>query len=78
LSMPRRHVESWTTLNLRAAFTLQAGGQWLADTSILLGVDNVLDTPPPFVNNGTIRIGYDQENGDLSGRIVSLRVRKKW
>jgi hypothetical protein len=78
VSVPNRHVASWTTLDLHAAYSPIAPSQsWLGDTTLSLGVDNLLDADPPFLNN-SVGIGYDQENGDLIGRMVSISVRKKW
>ena len=79
VSDPQRHVSSWTTLDLHAAYTFSSvGGGWLGDTTFALGADNVLDSDPPFLNNAAFGIGYDQENGDLTGRTVNFTVRKKW
>jgi iron complex outermembrane recepter protein len=78
LSVPRRNIASWTTADLRAAYSFGASDQhWLGDTTISLGVNNLFDAEPPFVNN-SLGIGYDQENGDLTGRIASVTIRKKW
>jgi iron complex outermembrane recepter protein len=78
LSVPRRHVESWTTADFRTAYTFGAAGQgMLGDTTISFAVNNLLDTDPPFLNNA-FGVGYDQENGDLTGRVVSLTLRKRW
>ncbi|MEJ0038611.1 MAG: TonB-dependent receptor [Gammaproteobacteria bacterium] len=72
-SSPARRVSSLTTFDLHAAYTLRA-----TNTTIALGVDNVFDEDPPFLNNAGASIGYDQENGDLIGRMVSATVRKVW
>lgn len=78
VSDPHRHVDSWTTLDMHASYALRAPkDSWLGDTTFSLGIDNLLDKDPPFLNN-PIGTGYDQENGDLIGRIWSLSVRKKW
>jgi iron complex outermembrane receptor protein len=78
-SNPQRHVASWTTFDLHAAYTLHSErGSWLEDTTFALGADNLFDRDPPFLNNALAGIGYDQENGDLTGRVVSFTVRKKW
>jgi outer membrane receptor protein involved in Fe transport len=79
VSAPQRSVSSWTTVDLHAAYTFgAAGGGWLGDTTFALGADNLFDKDPPFLNNSTVGIGYDQENGDLTGRTVNFTVRKKW
>jgi iron complex outermembrane receptor protein len=78
-SAPERGVPSWTTVDLHAAYTFgSASGGWLGDTTFALGADNLFDKDPPFLNNSAVGIGYDQENGDLTGRIVNFTVRKKW
>lgn len=77
-SIPERHVDSWTTFDLHAAYTVTSMEQaWWGDTTFSLGVDNLLDKDPPFLNN-SLGVGYDQENGDLTGRMWSITVRKKW
>jgi len=78
VSTPQRRVHSWTTVDLYESFEPDVAVQsWLGNTSFTLGVQNLLDTDPPFLNN-SIGIGYDQENGDLVGRMVRLSLRKKW
>jgi iron complex outermembrane recepter protein len=78
-SIPSRHVASWTTFDLHAAYTFHsAGGGWQENTTFALGAENLFDRNPPFLNNSTVGIGYDQENGDLTGRVISFTMRKKW
>jgi len=77
-SDPRRHVTSWTTVDLLTSY--QFGKEALgpfSDMRVSLGIENAFDERPPFVNNPA-GVGYDQENGDLLGRLISLNVRKKW
>jgi iron complex outermembrane receptor protein len=78
VSEPSRHVSSWTTIDLQTAYQFgrDAPGP-LSDLRVSLGIVNLLDARPPFVNN-PLGIGYDQENGDLLGRVISMSVRKKW
>src|SRR5262249_54465474 len=79
VSDPQRRVASWTTLDLHAGYTFGSiGTGWLSNTTLALGAENLLDKNPPFLNNSAVGIGYDQENGDLTGRVVSLSVRTKW
>jgi outer membrane receptor protein involved in Fe transport len=79
LSTPHRSIASWTTFDLHAAYTFSQHGEgWLGNTTLALGAENLFDRDPPFVNNAVASIGYDQENGDLTGRTVSLTVRKSW
>lgn len=78
ISVPNRRVGSLTTLDLQLSYETAADAPaWLASTRWSLGVQNVFDTHPPFLNNH-IGVGYDQENADLLGRFVSLELRKRW
>jgi hypothetical protein len=45
---------------------------------LALNVQNLLNINPPFLNNSAVGLGYDQENADLYGRMVSFEVRKAW
>jgi iron complex outermembrane receptor protein len=78
-SIPARDISSWTTVDLSLSYSIgrTAGGP-LSDTTLSLNAQNVFARDPPFLNNAIARIGYDQENGDLLGRIVSVSVRKNW
>jgi iron complex outermembrane receptor protein len=78
LSVPNRSIASWTTVDLQLSY--ETGGDnlgWLGNMRFSLNAQNLFDTYPPFLNNPQ-GVGYDQENADLYGRIVSLDVRKRW
>ncbi|MBS0418021.1 MAG: TonB-dependent receptor [Proteobacteria bacterium] len=77
LTQPARGVSSWTTLDLQLRYDFSSDSPPLRGTSLILEAQNLLGRYPPFLNN-PLGIGYDQENGDLSGRVVSLALRKKW
>ncbi len=49
----------------------------MAGMELALNIQNLADRTSPFVNNA-LGIGYDPENGDLTGRLVSLTLRKRW
>lgn len=77
-SQPNRRVGSWTTFDLQLTYdTGRRGHIWLDDLRLSIRTQNVFDRMPPFFNN-PIGIGYDQENGDLLGRMVSVSLHKKW
>jgi outer membrane receptor protein involved in Fe transport len=77
-SVPARHVSSWTTVDLKLAYSFGAvATSEPGKTTLSLGADNLFNRSPPFLNN-PVGVGYDQENGDLMGRVVSLTVRRKW
>ena len=80
-SAPARKVDSWTTVDLNIGYRVDGGSGWLANTQANLGIMNVFDQRPPFVNqfdltSGTF--GYDPANATLLGRGVSLQVVKRW
>lgn len=78
-SVPNRPVAAWTTLDAQIRYQLGDGtGGWLDRTRLELSATNLFDRDPPFLNNALAGLGYDQENADPYGRIVSLRIRKNW
>lgn len=78
VSQPNRRIGSWTTLDTQLSYQFDDTNQrLLGGSSIALSVQNAFDEDPPFVNNPA-GIGYDPQNADLLGRIVSLQFRKNW
>jgi len=78
LSQPNRNVSSWTTIDERLTYeTRETGLDWLNRVRVSLDLHNILNRDPPFLNNPR-GVGYDQENGDLLGRFISLDIRKRW
>lgn len=78
-SVPTRHVSSWTTIDATLAWKPEISGfPELKGATVRLGVLNLLNRNPPFLNNVYEKIGYDEENGDLTGRELSLTVRTQW
>jgi iron complex outermembrane recepter protein len=80
-SVPARRVESWTTVDLNVGYRVEAGTGWFAHTQCNLGVNNLLDQRPPFVNQFDLTsrtLGYGAANASLVGREVSLQAVKKW
>jgi iron complex outermembrane receptor protein len=78
LSVPNRGISPWTTLDLQLSY--EATGDtlgWLDHTQFVLNTQNLFNVYPPFLNN-QVGVGYDQENADLFGRLVSFEVRKRW
>ena len=77
-STPNRHVRSWTTLDLSLAYaTGKDRSAAFSGLTFALSAENLFAQDPPFLNN-QVGMGYDQENGELTGRIVSFSVRKNW
>jgi iron complex outermembrane receptor protein len=73
-TISERHVSSWTTFDFGVAYTF---GQDGSETHFGLNVENAFDEMPPFLNN-PIGLGYDAENGDIAGRIISFQLRRNW
>jgi iron complex outermembrane recepter protein len=79
VSVPSRGVSPWTTIDLQLSYqTPRDAFGWLGNTQVALNVQNLFDVNPPFLNNTAVGIGYDQENADLYGRLVSFEIRKRW
>jgi iron complex outermembrane recepter protein len=78
-SVPNLPVAAWTTIDAQIRYQLGNGaGGWLDRTRLELSATNLFNRDPPFLNNTLAGLGYDQENADPYGRIVSLRIRKNW
>jgi iron complex outermembrane recepter protein len=50
---------------------------WLNNTTISLGIQNVLDADPPFAG-GSIQNGYDESLATIKGRFCYVQVKKKF
>lgn len=80
-SAPAQRVDSWTTVDVNIGYRADGGSGWLANTQANLGIVNVFDQRPPFVNRFDLTsstFGYDPANATLLGRGVSLQVVKRW
>ena len=78
-SIPQRRVDSWTTIDLQLRYDFPGNARYgLRGTRIELNARNVFNIDPPFLNNQSTHIGYDQENADPYGRLLSLQLSKSW
>jgi outer membrane receptor protein involved in Fe transport len=78
-STPSRRIDSWTTIDVQLRYDIPEDfSQWLRGTRIELNARNVFNVDPPFLNNQIVGIGYDQENANPYGRVLSLGFRKTW
>jgi outer membrane receptor for ferrienterochelin and colicin len=68
-------VGAYTTVDLSFSYEFHDNGGWLADTQCTVGIVNVGNTSPPFVNQPT---GFDSANFTLLGRMMSIAVNKRW
>ena len=73
-AVPAREVDSWTTVDVNVGLRDDAEHGWLAHTRINLGVINVFNRQPPFVD----QLGYDAASATLLGRVISLQIVKRW
>jgi len=77
-STPRRHVGSWLTFDARIGYDFgERPGMMFDRLTASLSAENVLDEPPPFLNN-PLGLAYDPDNADLLGRLVMFSFRKEW
>jgi len=78
-STPPRRIDSWTTIDVQLRYDIpDDANRWLRGTRIELNAHNVFNQDPPFLNNQIVGIGYDQENANPYGRVLSLELRKNW
>ncbi len=79
LTEPNMPVAAWTTIDAQISYRLGAlNGGPFDNTQIQLNAVNLFNRDPPFLNNAAAAIGYDQENADPFGRMLSLLIRKSW
>ncbi|MDQ8195428.1 TonB-dependent receptor [Coraliomargarita sp. SDUM461004] len=73
-----REVKAWTTLDLVASYHWpQTSNDWLANTTLTFGVDNVGNTPPPFAA-GAFADGYDSSLYNLEGRRYRISLSREF
>ena len=78
-SQPHRNIRSYTTFDTQIRYEVAAYSQgFLQNTRVELNAINVFNVSPPFLNNQIVAIGYDEENADPYGRLLSIQVRKTW
>ena len=65
------------TAPVPAAFSECGWRTWLNNTTITLGMNNVLDQNPPFVA-GAFENGYDESTASLQGRFWYVAVKKSF
>jgi outer membrane receptor protein involved in Fe transport len=79
LSTPPRSVSAWATYDLVLGYRLKPyDPAATGETSFALAARNIFDSQPPFLNNNISGIGYDPENADLLGRMVSFSLTHRW
>lgn len=74
-------VSSWTTVDLSAAYSFGESSAWLDGLTLRFNAINAFDEDPPLIIDRTPSFGnpgYDTENANPLGRIVSFQVIKRW
>jgi iron complex outermembrane recepter protein len=79
-SIPERRVGSWTTLDTQLSYLITGdpARPLSATTTLELDAQNIFNSSPPFLNNQVTDIGYDQENANPYGRVLRLKIVKRW
>jgi hypothetical protein len=76
---PVSSIASWTTADLRVAYTFGAeDAPRSRPVEVALNCENLFNRYSPFAVNTVASLGYDQENGSLTGRVITLAVDVKW
>jgi outer membrane receptor for ferrienterochelin and colicin len=81
ITLLERQIASWTTVDVQAGYEFTSQ-DWLRGTRLLIFVQNLFDTNPPFVADSFTTnfpgMHYDSTNASPFGRFVSLELVKKW
>jgi len=76
---PASNIASWTTVDMSASYVIEtANRSALSGITLSARVQNLFNRMPPFINNTVETVGYDQENGSVLGRFVSLSIRTQF
>jgi len=78
-----RFGEGSRTVNIPAGTGLRALSRLLAEAHVVSDANRfyfryLFNRDPPFLDNALAGLGYDQENADPYGRILSLWIRMSW
>jgi iron complex outermembrane receptor protein len=77
-STPNRPISSWTTVDAAVGYDVRlAKIDSTEKTRFSISARNVFNHQPPFLNS-QYGIGYDQENANLVGRVISFDIRQHW
>jgi iron complex outermembrane recepter protein len=78
-SVPHRPISPWSTWDVSAGYQVSNGAPGFAgQIQLIASALNIFNSDPPFLNNTIEQLGYDEENGNLLGRRVSIQVQIKW
>ncbi len=77
---PPVRISSWTTGDVTLRYDFNNQQTLLRGTALQLGVNNVANSPPPYVHSlySVYPVPYDGANANPVGRLVSLQLTKLW
>ncbi|SEH19260.1 iron complex outermembrane recepter protein [Sphingopyxis sp. YR583] len=78
---PAERVKSWLTIDAQVGYRFTDRKGALSGLSLSLGATNLFDRDPPYAAfsfNGITAVGYDPQNANPIGRVVSLQLTKSW
>jgi iron complex outermembrane receptor protein len=77
--VPKQRINAWMTWDLVLGYRIMAPKPVAVDeVQIVLSAQNIFNQHPPYLINPVEGVGYDEENGDLLGRRVSLALQIRW
>lgn len=77
LVRPADKVSDWMTVDGQVAYDFDVDqGVW-RNVSVALDFQNLFDKDPPFVDNPA-GFGYDPQQANAMGRVLSLQLSKRW
>ena len=73
-------VSAWTTFDVQLNYTIAEGSGALGGLRLALSATNLFDRDPPYAAYavGPLTYGYDPENANPIGRVISLQATKNW
>jgi len=74
-STPERRIDSLATVDLQLRYGIARNAGPLSDMELSLNAVNVFNQSPPFAD---AMFGYDLNNFQALGRVLSLTLRKRW
>lgn len=72
-------VASWTTVDMNVGYTCANDCWFLQHATILAGVTNIANRPPPYLVNALgYGVNFDGTNANALGRFIYLQISTKW
>jgi outer membrane receptor protein involved in Fe transport len=75
---PATRIGDWTTVDAHLSYSIPKGSNLTDGIEVSLGIVNLFNKRPPFVDQALSGIGYDAANANLIGRLASFQLRKSW